>query len=377
MDILRQKRLTVSLCAMVDGDGTDEPWTEPAYTFEIAGIKCALAFRTDDQGVFWEVVDLQYGLPVGEIFRTFNDAAEALRDETWLIKEHDKLMDAGIDEIEQSGFVFYTVDNPLKGIPGIVLLPRFVPPRTKPEDTDAISDEDAELTIQEIMNETDYDDDDDDSAEAELSVKTDDDQTKIGWEELINQQMSDDEDDVDVDMEEYGTPEFDSEEDVDVYIDQLYKRLTFKLDPTAAFVSRVGSHRVAFRVLSGFDRFALWQAFDITIGLELWESLSLAEVMRIAPLMVPVVTETEIPQNVQQATDLPLKTALYLNELTAVFDGSDRELKQYLESGYLKMVGPQYMQLMDRLYLDKGSPRSEKHWKKWGYDDSDDTSAED
>ena len=337
MELLRQKTLMLGIITIRnpgilgnDDDAESSPQLQlmPAYLVTIHGVRCGIVYHAV-QWDHWAIIDVEYGVTLGDEYRYFADVGAAVRDDAWIAEKHNEI-EAEYSKLESAATELFNVDVPLRGQPSIALIPRF---------TTGNSDlaEDATDVIEEQMEEAERQlealegDEFDDQPAAD---ENDSSATFTVTEHAQIENDHDDEDESDVDQEEIND---------------------IMLEPTAAYIAPIGKHPVAFFALFTEGPVAWWEALDISFGLTLWQSPSLTELIRIAPLMIPIVTGHE---------DLPLDTVLYVNALVeSLSDAAPNAVQKYLETGNLRLNGGQYLRVLKTLFVDRGDADSIEYWE--------------
>lgn len=366
MELLKQKSLVIGVCRLTTDEETNEQATLPAYFFEVNGVQCGLtfAFWKDET---WRLVDRMFGTVLGA-YETFDEAAAAVVDGAWVREEHESLLQEHPEvaqnqqDIDRGEEVFRT-DNPLKGRPGITLIPDY---SLSPFDdyNDDMDDEYA-LDEEELEYETwddsaDWDDDDDDwddedwddeeegdwndaqTASVTVNEETPDESVRVSAAEENEDNVDEDGDDADLDEDDWEhveDDEYDAEDD-----EEDNGPVPATLVPRAAYILDVARHAVAVFPTLVTGAMAWWEAFDVETGTPLWTSQSISELIRIAPLFF--VLAHSVP-------DVSQETQEYLMAISIAFSEQSRQKPMdYLRTGYIKATGREYLGLMNAMFMD-------------------------
>lgn len=353
MELLKQKTLVVGACAiareLIDGEDagmSDGTGTAPGYFLDVNGVRCGLIFTFWGVGN-WLLVDRQFGTAYGE-YETFAEAAAAIKDGAWVRKQHDETAAEDPQKAQQADASkeIYRIDNPLKGRPGITLLP------TMGSALDMLNSiEPADLDEDEADDDWDDEDwgDEEDEEDGWIDAKVEDDAEieDVDWAAAGDDDddwevTGDAEDDWDAVEDDDDDEDWDDDldDDWDEDDDSMYM---MPLEPRATYVVDVAKLPVAIYPVLTMGAVAWWEAFDVGTGFPLWSSQSLSELMRVAPLFLVVARSVNKPE----------QTGPYIETIMTLFDGLPRQTgEDYLRTGYLKANGREYLELMNRLYTD-------------------------
>ena len=118
--------------------------------------------------------------------------------------------------------------------------------------------------------------------------------------------------------------------------------------PEIAYVVPTGSGNVAYRVATGIGPSLWWEAFDISLGMSLWEGASLDELTHVAPLVL-----AELGQSAEAAD----RAEQYRQAIVPVLEEAGQTLDDYLKAGQLMPDAAEYQRLVPSLFPEMGGRR--------------------
>lgn len=346
MDLLKQKTLIVGNCVFYTEEVEAGPVTTTGYFFDVNGVPCSLTFAFWSDRT-WRLIDRLFGVEL-ESYETFQEAADAVRDGAWVRTEHEKMLAdnpamAAPDAVQDLGDELFRVDNPLKGRPGITLIPNPSSRHLR----DHIDDPESE---DEEWDDEDWDDNWDDEDWVEVIDEADTEAAALTErisEDAVSdtQSLADSNSDETADADEDGDDWTDDSDDEDWEDDEYPTEITLaSVVPCAAYIVDINRSPVAIHLERASGAIAWWELFDVQTGIQLWYTHSISEAIRIAPLMlVPARNVPEISTASKQ----------YINALILAFDGSKRQkFRDYINTGYIKATGQEYLDLINSLFMD-------------------------